>query len=284
METGKLIQSFQDSWNSFVEQIPSLLAAILVITLGIFIANKLTDLSRKFIAGKSTDPLMTNFLIKAIKTVFVIIVIMFGLKVAGLDGIATGVLTAAGASAVILGFAFKDIGENFISGIILSFNRPFNINDTVSIGDIFGKVKSMEFRYTKLKTFDGKDVYIPNSDVIKKPVFNFTEDGYFRMEFTVGIAYENDIDKAKKIILDTMNSHPLSLKEEDREPFVMTDELGINSVNIKVFFWVAAEDYRRDALMIRSEMIDQVKINLLTNGISMPANIQELKWYNEKKL
>ena len=284
METGKLIQSFQDSWNSFVEQIPSILAAILVITLGIFIANKLTDLSRKFIAGKSTDPLMTNFLIKAIKTVFVIIVIMFGLKVAGLDGIATGVLTAAGASAVILGFAFKDIGENFISGIILSFNRPFNINDTVSIGDIFGRVKSMEFRYTKLKTFDGKDVYIPNSDVIKKPVFNFTEDGYFRMEFMVGIAYENDIDKAKKIILDTMNSHPLSLKEEDREPFVMTDELGVNSVNIKVFFWVAAEDYRRDALMIRSEMIDQVKINLLTNGISMPANIQELKWYNEKKL
>jgi small conductance mechanosensitive channel len=281
METGKLIQSFQDSWNSFVEQIPSLLAAILVITLGIFIANKLTDLSRKFIAGKSTDPLMSNFLIKAIKTVFVIIVIMFGLKVAGLDGIATGVLTAAGASAVILGFAFKDIGENFISGIILSFNRPFNINDTVSIGDIFGKVKSMEFRYTKLKTFDGKDVYIPNSDVIKKPVFNFTEDGYFRMDFMVGIAYENDIDKAKKIILNTMSSHPLSLKDDDREPFVMTDELGVNSVNIKVFFWVAAEDYRRDALMIRSEMIDQVKINLLTNGISMPANIQELKWYKE---
>ncbi|WP_209389780.1 mechanosensitive ion channel family protein [Chryseobacterium sp. RR2-3-20] len=284
METGKLIRSFQDSWNSFVEQIPSLLAAILVIALGIFIANKLTDLSRKFIAGKSTDPLMTNFLLKAIKTVFVIIVIMFGLKVAGLDGIATGVLTAAGASAVILGFAFKDIGENFISGIILSFNRPFNINDTVSIGDIFGRVKSMEFRYTKLKTFDGKDVYIPNSDVIKKPVFNFTEDGYFRMDFMVGIAYENDIDQAKKIILNTMNSHPLSLKDEDREPFVMTDELGVNSVNIKVFFWVAAEDYRRDALMIRSEMIDQVKINLLTNGISMPANIQELKWYNEKKL
>lgn len=281
METGKLIQSFQDSWDSFVEQIPSILAAILVIALGIFIANKLTDLSRKFIAGKSTDPLMTNFLIKAIKTVFVIIVIMFGLKVAGLDGIATGVLTAAGASAVILGFAFKDIGENFISGIILSFNRPFNVNDTVSIGDIFGRVKSMEFRYTKLKTFDGKDVYIPNSDVIKKAVFNFTEDGYFRMEFTVGIAYENDIDQAKKIILNTMNSHPLSLKDDDREPFVMTDELGVNSVNIKVFFWVAAEDYRRDALMIRSEMIDQVKINLLTNGISMPANIQELKWYKE---
>lgn len=281
MENNKLLHSFQQSWDSFVAQIPNFLAAILVIAVGFFIANKLTDLSRKIIKGKSSDPLMSNFLIKTIKTVFLIIIIMFALKVAGLDGIATGILTAAGASAVILGFAFKDIGENFISGIILSFNRPFNVNDTVSIGDIFGKVKSMEFRYTKLKTFDGKDVYIPNSDVIKKPVFNFTEDGYFRMEFTVGIDYENDIDEAKKIILDTVNHHSKALQDMDREPFVLTDELGINSVNIKVFFWVRAEDYRKDALMIRSEMIDFVKINLLKNGIAMPANIQELKWYKE---
>ena len=281
METNKLLQSFQESWNSFIDRIPEFLVAILIIAIGVFVANKVSDFARSTIRGKSKDPLMTNCLVKAIKLVFITVVIMFALKIAGLDGIATGLLTAAGASAVILGFAFKDVGENFISGIILSFNRPFNLNDTVSIGDIFGKVKAMEFRYTKLKTFDGKDVYIPNSDVIKKPVFNFTEDGYFRMEFMVGIAYENDIDKAKKIILDTMNQHRLALQDIDRQPFVMTDELATNSVNIKVHFWVEAEDYRRDALMIRSEMIDQVKINLLSNGISMPANIQELKWYKK---
>lgn len=282
MDTDRILQSFQDSWNGFIEQIPSFLAAILVIAVGAFLTNKLTDLSRKFIAGKSSDPLMTNFLLKAIKTILFIILGMFALRVAGLDGIATGILTAAGASAVILGFAFKDIGENFISGIILSFNRPFNINDTVSIGDIFGKIKSMEFRYTKLKTFDGRDVYIPNSDVVRKAVFNYTEDGYIRMDFTVGIAYENDINLAKKIILETMNKNQKALQDIDREPFVLTDELGLNSVNIKVFFWVEAEDYRKDALMIRSEMIDAVKIKLLSSGISMPANVQELKWYKEE--
>lgn len=282
MDTDRILQSFQDSWNGFIEQIPSFIAAILVIAVGAFLTNKLTDLSRKFIAGKSSDPLMTNFLLKAIKTILFIILGMFALRVAGLDGIATGILTAAGASAVILGFAFKDIGENFISGIILSFNRPFNINDTVSIGDIFGKIKSMEFRYTKLKTFDGRDVYIPNSDVVRKAVFNYTEDGYIRMDFTVGIAYENDINLAKKIILETMNKNQKALQDIDREPFVLTDELGLNSVNIKVFFWVEAEDYRKDALMIRSEMIDEVKIKLLSSGISMPANVQELKWYKEE--
>ncbi|UBB90390.1 mechanosensitive ion channel [Candidatus Kaistella beijingensis] len=283
MNTDTLINSFQESWNGFLEQVPNILTAIFILAVGIFIANKLVDFTTRFIKGHSSDPLMTNFLVKTIKLVLLTIIAMFALKIAGLSGVATGLLTAAGASAVILGFAFKDIGENFISGIILSFNRPFNVNDTVSIGDIFGKVKSMEFRYTKLKTFDGKDVYIPNSDVIKKPVFNYTEDGYFRMEFMVGIAYENNIDEAKKIIMNTLVKHPLTLRETDREPFVMTDELGVNSVNIKVYFWVTAEDYRRDALMIRSEMIDQVKVNLLANGISMPANIQELKWYNEEE-
>ncbi|HAI80631.1 MAG TPA: mechanosensitive ion channel family protein [Chryseobacterium sp.] len=281
METNKLLQSFQESWNSFIDRVPEILMAILIIAIGTFVANKISDLARNTIRGKSRDPLMTNFLVKAIKLVFITVVIMFALRIAGLDGIATGLLTAAGASAVILGFAFKDVGENFISGIILSFNRPFNLDDTVSIGDIFGKVKAMEFRYTKLKTFDGKVVYIPNSDVIRKPVFNFTEDGFFRMEFMVGIAYENDIDSAKNIILETIKKHRLALRDPDHEPFVLTDELATNAVNIKVFFWVDAEDYRRDALMIRSEMIDQVKINLLSTGISMPANIQELKWYKE---
>ncbi|HET8830308.1 MAG TPA: mechanosensitive ion channel domain-containing protein, partial [Pelobium sp.] len=97
---------------------------------------------------------------KAIQTIFVVFVIMLALYAGGLGAIAGGILAAAGASAVVLGFAFKDIGENFIAGFILAFSRPFNVNDTVMISDVFGKVKALELRYTKIKTFDGKDVYI----------------------------------------------------------------------------------------------------------------------------
>lgn len=114
METNKLLQSFQESWNSFIDRVPEILMAILIIAIGTFVANKISDLARNTIRGKSRDPLMTNFLVKAIKLVFITVVIMFALRIAGLDGIATGLLTAAGASAVILGFAFKDVGENFI--------------------------------------------------------------------------------------------------------------------------------------------------------------------------
>lgn len=130
--------------------------------------------------------------------------IMYAPQIAGLEGIATSIFTAAGASAVIIGFAFRDIGENLISGTILSFNRPFNVNETVSIEEIFEKVKSIESRYTKVRTFDGRDVYIPNSDVIKKSVFNYTEDGFYRFEFGVGIACEDPIREAEQLILNTL--------------------------------------------------------------------------------
>ena len=219
MDFNKIFDALQQDWNVFLTKIPGIFLAILIIGIGLFLASKISDFSKKVIKRKTSDPLMSNFLGKTIQLFIGGIVLMLGLKAAGLQGIASALFTAAGASALILGFAFKDIGENFISGIILSFNRPFDVNDTVQIGEIFGKVKSMEFRYTKLKTFDGKDVYIPNSDVIKKPVFNYTEDGFFRMDFLVGIAYENNFADAEKIILETLKQNKSVLNEPGREFF-----------------------------------------------------------------
>lgn len=281
MDLNKIILALQEDWDVFLTKIPGIVLAILIIAIGLFLASKISDLSKKVIKRRTSDPLMSNFLGKTIQLIIGAIVLMLGLKAAGLQGIASALFTAAGASALILGFAFKDIGENFISGIILSFNRPFNVNDTVSIGDIFGKVKTMEFRYTKIKTFDGKDVYIPNSDVMKKPVFNFTEDGFFRMDFLVGIAYENDISEAEAMILETVLQNPNILKDPDKEAFTAVEDLGINSVNIRVYFWISSDDYRKDAIKIKSEVIQKVKSKLLDNKISLPANIQEIKWYKE---
>ena len=159
IDGGRLVDAFQDSWHSLLDRMPGILLAILIVAVGFFIADKIAALSKKLIKKRTHDPLMTNFLGKTIKVILVVIILMFAFRVAGLQGVSETLLTAAGASAVILGFAFRDIGENFISGIILSFNRPFNVNDTIQVGEIFGRVKSMEFRYTKVKTFDGKDVY-----------------------------------------------------------------------------------------------------------------------------
>lgn len=282
-ENETLARSFQDFYIKLIDQLPGIGLGLLIIILGVLIGTWLGCFFRRRISSRTSDPLMSKFLGKAIRFLIIIISIMIGLRAAGLGGIATGILTAAGASAVVLGFAFKDVGENFISGIILAFNRPFDVEDTVEIGENFGKVKALEFRYTKLKTFDGKDVYIPNSDVLTKPVTNFTEDGFFRWNFTIGIAYEDNIDGAKKTVMRALESEPMVIQDELHQNFVIEDELATSTVNLKVFFWVDTKDFRMQAMITKGNVVRAVKEALEDNGYYMPADIQEIKLYGGEK-
>lgn len=278
-----LTQAFQSFYEDFVEQIPDLTFGLLIIILGVLIATWIGRFATNRISSRTKDPLTSRFLGKTIRFIFIVIAVMLGLRAAGLGGIATGILTAAGAGALVLGFAFKDIGENFIAGIILAFNRPFDVNDTVQIQDNFGKIKGLEFRYTKLKTFDGKDVYIPNSDVITEPVTNFTEDGFFRWDFIVGISYEDDIEKAKEIILKVIRETPEVIEDDEHMNFVIENELGASTVDLKVFFWVDTKDFRRFALTTKGKIIRLVKERLIEADFYLPADIHEIKLYGKEK-
>lgn len=275
--------SFTNFSAKFIDQLPGIAIGIGIIILGVLLGAVIGNFVRKRLSMRTNDPLMSRFLGKTIKVVFIIISIMIALNAAGLQGIAAGILTAAGASAVVLGFAFKDIGENFIAGIILSFNRPFDVDDTVEVGSNFGKVKALEFRYTKLKTFDGKDVYIPNSDVLTQPVTNYTEDGFFRWSFIIGIAYEDNIEGAKQTVMDALHNQPDVIEDEEHENFVIEDELATSTVNLKVFFWVDTKDFRRMALITKGNVVRSVKEALEDNGYYMPADIQEIKLYGGEK-
>lgn len=283
VESLQLIEeSIKAYWVTFLGRVPKIILAILMIVIGFLLANVISRFFKKTVLLRAQDPLMINFLSKTVKLGVIILVIMLALKVAGLGGIATGLLTAAGASAVIIGFAFKDVGENFISGIILSFNRPFDVDDTVMVDNIFGKIKSLEFRYTKLKTFDGRDVYIPNSDIIKKAVYNYTEDGFFRLDFMVGIDYEDDIETAKTVIMNTVRNTEGVFEDDEHECFVVVESLGVSSVNLKILFWTKTKEYRKRALEVKSSVIKNVKQVIIENGLNMPADITEIKLYGSQ--
>lgn len=277
--TETISNSLQQYYSDFLKVMPRIAMGILVIIIGVLIAQFLTGLYRRRIQKKAEDPLMARFLAQAIKIIFIILAIMLALQVAGLNGIATGLLTAVGGGAIILGFAFQDIGKNFLAGIILAFNRPFNINDTIKIDDIFGKVKELSFRYSHIKTFDGRDIYIPNSDVLTKPVENYTADGFYRVEFIVGIGYEDDIEAAKKVIQEILDINEEIVRDATHENFVIEDELAASTVNLKVFFWVDTVDYRRASRVLRGMVIRKVKEELADKGFNLPADIKEIKIY-----
>lgn len=277
--TQTIQTSIERYYHEFLIILPRIAMAVLVIILGVLMAQFLTNLYKKRFQQKSEDPLMAKFLAQAIKIILVIIAVMIALRVAGLDGIATGLLTAVGGGAIILGFAFQDIGKNFLAGIILAFNRPFNINDTIQIGDIFGKVKELSFRYSHIKTSDGRDIYIPNSDVLTKPVENYTADGFFRVDFIVGLGYEDDIMSAKRLIQKILDDNEELVQDENHENFVIEDELATSTVNLKIYFWIHTVDYTRASRVLRGTIIRQVKEELFRQGFNLPADIKEIKIY-----
>ena len=281
--TQTITQAVDRYYHEFLELLPKIALGIFIIVAGVLIAQFITNFYKRRILKKANDPLMARFLAQAIKIILILIAIMIALQVAGLSGIAAGILTAAGGAAIILGFAFQDIGKNFLAGIILAFNRPFRINDTIKIDSMFGKVKALNFRYTHIKTTDGRDIYIPNSDVLTKPVENYTADGFFRLEFVVGIGYENNIEQAKILIKEVLANNTNIIEDDAHEAFVIEDELAASTINLKVFFWINTIDYRVTSSVLRGLVIKEVKEALDLNGFNLPADITELKLYSTEE-
>jgi len=161
----------------------------------------------------------------------------------------------------------------------MAFNRPFRLGDTIESNGITGNIVEMNLRDTQVKTFDGKDVFIPNGQILKNPLFNFTIDGFLRKEFILGLDYGTDIEEARSIIKRTMQKIPGILKEK-KEPLTLIHEFGASTVNIKTLYWIDTFDKTLSSAEINSQAMRQVLEALEEAQINMPGDIIELKNYN----
>lgn len=170
----EIVRAFTLYWKQFLFALPRLIFAVLLLALVFFVASWVRTFLVKRLSGKAHDPLFSKFIAQLSKFALIVIGVILALQTLGLTGVAGGLLAGAGISAFIFGFAFKDIAENFLAGIILAFNRPFSLNDTIKIDEYTGHIIALNFRTTHIKTFDEKDVFIPNAVVIKQTLTNLT--------------------------------------------------------------------------------------------------------------
>jgi len=273
----QMSDAIQNYWQQFLEAIPMILLGVVVLVISLIIAGWLSGTLRRNLNKRMDDPLLVRFLGRAFKIILIIIGLLLALQIVGLGGIAAGVLAGAGLSAFVLGFALKDIAENFLAGIILSFDRPFDLKDTITIDGYTGQVISLDFRTSQIKTFDGKDIYIPNAIILKEPLTNYTRDGLIRLEFVVGIDFDDNITDALKLINKTMINIDEVLQEDP--PYTVVDELATSTVNLRIYFWANTTDYKKGINLLKGRVVGTVKEALLDNGFGLPADIQELKIY-----
>ncbi len=278
-----LMLQLESYYDSLVVLIPKLVIGAVLVTIFLFALRYLRRRVVKFAGLKADDQLLVGFIDNIFRTVNISLGVLLFLYVIGQAGLASSVLGAATLSSVVIGFAFKDIAENFLAGVIMAFNRPFRLGDTIMTGSVEGSIIEMSLRDTNVKTFDGKDVFVPNGQIIKNPLYNYTIDGFIRGNFTIGVDYDSDIEQTRKIILEVVENVP-GVLNDTKPPRTHVKNLNTSTVDIEVHYWINTLNKKYSGLEIKSLAQSRVIMALKEYNIGMPANIVEIKNYESSPL
>ncbi len=175
--------------------------------------------------------------------------ILIALSVAGVQ--MQNIAIIAGALSVGIGFGLQNIVNNFVSGLILLFERPVRRGDWIITGDTEGYVKAINIRSTQIETFDRADVIVPNSELITSKVTNWMlRDPYGRVTIPVGVGYGSDVEKVRDVLLEIANKNPLVMKDNSllSKPKVLFRNFGDNSLNFELRFFIRNIDEKLNVI------------------------------------
>jgi small-conductance mechanosensitive channel len=175
-------------------------------------------------------------------------------------------IAGLGITTVAIGFAFKDVLQNFFAGILILWRRPFIVGDEIKVGPYEGSVEEITTRSTRLKTYDGERAVLPNGDVYTGAVLVRSAYTTRRVRVSVGIGYKDSIENARSIIQGVLNETEGVLPEPG--PWVYVAELAPSSVNFNVFFWTNSR--QANVLLLTDRVISGIKLRLDEAGIDIP--------------
>jgi len=251
--------------QSFLElsMILDFIVALFYVVLGFIVAKIIVKYVSHVFRGKIPQRLLA-FISRAVFYTIFLTSIILALIVLGAEKYITGILVAGGVVGVILGFASEKAVSNFISGIFLLVDRPLNIGEPVKIKNEAGVVTDISFLSTKIKTWDGRYVRFPNSEVFNATITNYGKYVARRLDMAIGVAYKEDPYKVVKAIREVLEEHPYVLAEPEPEIFV--ESLGESSVNIAIRAWVPTPMWFK----VRKELISVIKEKLEKENVEIP--------------
>jgi len=209
----------------------------------------------------------------------VIVVVVGGVYAIDLAGIPVGPLFGAlGIGGIVVGFAFRDIAQNFLAGIIILLTEPFRIDDQIVYKEFEGTVEDIQVRATTIRTYDGRRVVIPNAELFTNAVTVNTAFEKRRLQYDVGIGYGDDIGQARQLILQAMGGVDGVLS--DPAPDALVVNLAESTVNIRARWWIQPPR-RADALDLQDRVLQAIKERLTANGIDLPFPTQQVLFHDQ---
>ena len=283
VSSGQIDADLDTAWGTvdrlvsgFVGRLPFILIAIVTFLLFYVAAKVSRALIRRFTA-KRRSANVGRVLGRVAQWVIILIGLMVAVAIIAPSVTPGKLLSTLGIGGVAIGFAFKDVLQNFLAGILILLNEPFEVGDQIVSGDHEGTVETIETRATLLKTYDGRRVVIPNSDVYTRAVVVKTHYPHARSQYTVGVGYGDDLDKAIRVVLETVRGTEGVVS--DPAPDVLVTELAGSTVNLTARWWAGSS--RAEDVSVSSRVVRNIKLALDDAAIDMSYPTQVVLFHDQ---
>ncbi|NJK75901.1 MAG: mechanosensitive ion channel family protein [Microcoleus sp. SU_5_6] len=278
-EISAVWNKIQSMINSFIVLLPNMVLALIVFAIFFFIGRAIKRVVRRLTRNHRQARNLGLVLGRLAQGITVLIGLFVALSIVIPTFRAGDLVQLLGISGVAIGFAFRDILQNFLAGILILLTEPFQIDDQIVFKNFEGTVENIETRATTIRTYDGRRIVIPNAELFTNSVTVNTAFENRRMEYDVGIGYGDDLDRAKQLMLEALLSVDEVLKNP--APDVLVVELAESSVNIRVRWWITPPR-RIDSLRSRDRVISAIKQKLyVENGIDFPYPTRQILFHDQ---
>ena len=273
MENVEALQNI-DIMSIVMEYGPNLLWAILTLVVGLWIVKLIVSGVRKGLEKGETDNTLRGFIVSLVSVLLKVMVYITALGMLGVE--MTSFIAILGAAGLAVGLALSGTLQNFAGGVMILFFKPFKAGDFIDAQGHSGTVKDIQIFVTVLTTPDNKTIIIPNGPLATGSLVNYSREEERRVDWSFGIGYGDDLDKAYDVIRRLLSEDDRVLN--DPEPFLALGELADSSVNITTRAWVKSSDYW--AVFFR--MNEEVYKTFEKEGLSIPFPQRDIHVYNEK--
>ncbi len=256
---------------------PKVIGAILVLFIGLKLVKMVTTTSKKVMLKRGMDSSLIPFLVGIMNMGLKALVIISVMSMVGIE--MTSFIALLGAAGLAIGMALSGTLQNFAGGVMILAFKPYKAGDFIEAQGYMGIVKHIDIFNTVLNTVDNKKVILPNGPLSTSSLINYSSEPTRRVDFSFGIGYGDDIDKARSIIMEEIDKLPQIMRDvKSKEPMVVVGELGDSSVNLTTRVWVKSEDY----WTINFAMLENVKKAFDKSGISIPFPQTDVHLFQEK--
>ena len=278
LELSTLVDKMRMMLKDFIALLPNIVLALLVFAIFFFVARIIKKIVRNLTRDHRQARNLGMVLGRLAQGTTILVGLFIALSIVIPSLKASDLVQLLGISGVAIGFAFRDILQNFLAGILILLTEPFQIDDQIVFKSFEGTVENIQTRATTIRTYDGRRIVIPNSELFTNAVTVNTAFENRRLESDIGIGYSDDIDQARRLILEAM--HQTNGVLETPAPDAIVVELAGSTVNIRARWWVDPPR-RADVLDLQDRVLTNIKNKLTANGIDLPFPTQQILFHDQ---